>query len=70
MRDLISNDILEIFIKEKATLVSCGFEHCLSLMDNGRVYTWGYGGSGCLGHGDYTSIEAPKMVFVSDVKYA
>ena len=65
MRDLVSNDILNLFTKEKAVLISCGFEHCLCLMSNGDVYTWGYGGSGCLGHGNYESLETPKKVEVN-----
>ena len=42
-------------------------------MGDGQVYTWGYGGSGCLGHGDYESIENPKRIIFPDdiqVKYA
>lgn len=57
-------------MKEKAYIISCGFEHCIVLMSSGSVYTWGYGGSGCLGHGDYESLEYPKRVEIEGVKYA
>jgi alpha-tubulin suppressor-like RCC1 family protein len=56
--------------KEKCQIISCGFEHCIALMDHGRVYTWGYGGSGVLGHSSYQTEESPKMVNgLQQVKY-
>lgn len=33
---------------------------------NGRVFTWGLGASGCLGHGDYETLEEPKEVIIKD----
>jgi alpha-tubulin suppressor-like RCC1 family protein len=39
----------------KVSWLSCGFEHCMAVTKNGKVVTWGYGASGCLGHGDYVS---------------
>lgn len=35
--------------------ISCGFEHCIAVNENGKVFSWGYGASGSLGHGNYTS---------------
>lgn len=51
-------------------MISTGFEHCICLMSSGQVYTWGYGGSGCLGHGDYESLEQPRKVEMDQVRYA
>ena len=42
--------------------VSCGFEHCIALTASGCVVSWGYGASGSLGHGDYTSYTQPKLI--------
>eukprot|EP00474_Spongospora_subterranea_P008941 CRZ09399.1 hypothetical protein [Spongospora subterranea] len=47
--------------------VDCGYYHTAAVSNNGRVYTWGWGGnwySGCggLGHGDTKSVLNPKMV--------
>ena len=42
-------------------MLSCGFEHCIALI-NGQPWSWGYGGSGCLGHGAYETITQPKMI--------
>lgn len=30
--------------------VAAGDEHCCAVSDDGHVYTWGYGGTGALGH--------------------
>ena len=43
-------------------MVSCGFESCISLSENGQVYSWGYGGSGVLGHSDYKTQLNPKKI--------
>jgi alpha-tubulin suppressor-like RCC1 family protein len=42
-------------------MLSCGFEHCVCLID-GAVWSWGFGGSGCLGHGKYETLTTPKKV--------
>lgn len=42
-------------LRRKCEMISCGFEHCLALVD-GQVLSWGYGGSGCLGHSDYNTV--------------
>jgi alpha-tubulin suppressor-like RCC1 family protein len=35
----------------------------------GTVATWGYGASGCLGHGNYTSFTSPKLVQYENNEY-
>ncbi|OMJ85941.1 hypothetical protein SteCoe_12644 [Stentor coeruleus] len=42
--------------------ISCGFEHMAAVTNEGKVMTWGYGGSGCLGHGDTRSYKMPTLV--------
>lgn len=42
--------------------ISCGWGHNVLLTEDGRVYTWGYGESGCLGHGDLNNQLLPKKI--------
>ena len=51
------------------TWVSCGFEHCLALTVFGTVASWGYGASGCLGHGNFISYISPKVVTQLEGKF-
>ncbi|XP_040517342.1 E3 ubiquitin-protein ligase MYCBP2 isoform X31 [Gallus gallus] len=46
----------------RAVQVSCGFHHSVILMENGDVYTFGYGQHGQLGHGDVNSRGCPTLV--------
>ncbi|XP_072332276.1 E3 ubiquitin-protein ligase MYCBP2 isoform X3 [Scyliorhinus torazame] len=46
----------------QAIQVSCGFHHSVILMENGDVYTFGYGQHGQLGHGDVNSRGTPTLV--------
>jgi alpha-tubulin suppressor-like RCC1 family protein len=34
----------------------------------GTVASWGYGASGCLGHGNYVSYRAPKILTIGDMQ--
>ena len=47
---------------KKVVAVSCGATHTAALTDEGRVYTWGGGVSGQLGHGDKQQQLEPKLV--------
>lgn len=64
---LLTSNILRTFVKgiSPVTWLSCGFEHCIAVTKSGSVLTWGYGASGCLGHGDYISLLNPKLVTAS-----
>ncbi|XP_054765931.2 uncharacterized protein LOC129272866 [Lytechinus pictus] len=42
--------------------VSCGSRHTAAVTFDKRLYTWGWGKYGQLGHGDMRSLDTPKMV--------
>jgi hypothetical protein len=42
--------------------VCCGHFHSAALTDDGRVFTWGDGSFGQLGHNNKTTVESPKLV--------
>ena len=50
-------------------MLSCGLDHCLAVTDDGKAVTWGYGGSGVLGHGDYVTYIKPKFVLGGGLKH-
>ena len=50
-----------LLLKQNCELLSCGFEHCIALI-NGQPWSWGFGGSGCLGHGAYETLTEPQIV--------
>mgnify|MGYP001570793448 CR=1 FL=1 len=64
----MSQNILRSFIFTPITWVSCGFEHCAALTIYGTVATWGFGASGCLGHGNYISYTSPKLITNSNLQ--
>jgi alpha-tubulin suppressor-like RCC1 family protein len=55
LNKLLSPHILRSFLTTPVSWISCGFEHCMVLTVYGQVASWGYGASGCLGHGSYIS---------------
>jgi alpha-tubulin suppressor-like RCC1 family protein len=42
--------------------LACGDSHVLAMSDVGRVYSWGIGYYGTLGHGDETTLTTPKLI--------
>ena len=42
--------------------VACGWQHTLCLSQEGRVYSWGYGEEGQLGHDDTEDCLSPKEI--------
>ena len=59
---LFASNPLSDLLKTEMSWVSCGFEHAVALSTMGQVFTWGYGASGALGHGDTNSVFRPKLV--------
>ena len=46
----------------KVVDINCGDEHSALLTEDGKVYTWGYGNDGQLGHKDKTNLNSPKLL--------
>lgn len=44
------------------TSVAAGDSHVLALMGEGRVFSWGCGYYGTLGHGDETNLSLPRLI--------
>lgn len=42
--------------------LSCGSKHMCAITSNFRIYSWGNGGHGRLGHGDTTGTATPKLI--------
>jgi alpha-tubulin suppressor-like RCC1 family protein len=42
--------------------VSCGDLHTLAMKEDGKLYTWGHGAFGALGHGDCKDFLVPTLV--------
>jgi alpha-tubulin suppressor-like RCC1 family protein len=42
--------------------IACGSNHTIALTKDGKVYTWGRGDCGALGHGDQKTSETPTQV--------
>ncbi len=51
-----------VFSRIKISSISCGPYHCGGICDQGRLYTWGEGLAGKLGHGDVQSRAQPTLV--------
>eukprot|EP01120_Amphizonella_sp_Union-15-10_P014342 TRINITY_DN6914_c0_g1_i4.p3 TRINITY_DN6914_c0_g1~~TRINITY_DN6914_c0_g1_i4.p3 ORF type:complete len:122 (-),score=23.23 TRINITY_DN6914_c0_g1_i4:92-457(-) len=39
---------------------------CAAITHDGRLFTWGEGSQGCLGHGDASNVTAPKQLLVEE----
>jgi alpha-tubulin suppressor-like RCC1 family protein len=60
--EIFSGRIVRELGNKNISWISFGFEHCCVLTANGEVWTWGYGASGCLGHGSLLSCAIPAQV--------
>lgn len=47
---------------DKVDRVSCGFRHCIAKTSLGKIYTWGWGLSGQLGHESTMSELSPRFL--------
>jgi len=52
----------------KITQVACGINHTVAVDSNKRVYTWGFGGYGRLGHAEQKDEWRPRLVSQFDRK--
>jgi alpha-tubulin suppressor-like RCC1 family protein len=55
-----STTITNVCIKD----VKCGVNHTIAMDDKGRVFTWGFGGYGRLGHAETKDEMIPRQVKV------
>ena len=53
---------VEAFAGQRVVAVSAGSEHGLALTSDGAVWSWGWGNSGRLGHGDQQNQLLPKKI--------
>ena len=54
--------LVEILRDKNVVKFACGPRHSLALTADGSVYSWGYGGEGQLGHGDYQLQTMPAQI--------
>ena len=54
---------------ELVVSVSCGFKHVVCKTKLGKVYTWGWGKKGQLGHGELEDEYKPRMINFSQVGF-
>lgn len=67
---LLTSKATERLLVNRVQWISCGFEHVAALTDAGDVYSWGYGASGVLGHGETSTVLFPrKVASVEDIVY-
>lgn len=52
---------------EKMATIECGFGHVIAKSSLGKVYTWGWGERGQLGHGRFVNEMAPRIVNFNQV---
>ena len=52
---------------EKMSTIECGFAHVIAKSSLGKVYTWGWGEQGQLGHGKFSNELAPRIVIFNSV---
>ena len=50
------------FHNERVVMAAAGNRHTVALSEAGHVFTWGFGMSGCLGHGDRRSKRVPLKI--------
>ncbi|GMH99708.1 hypothetical protein TrLO_g1754 [Triparma laevis f. longispina] len=62
--DQIDDVVIDRAISNKlcVKVVSCGEDHTLALADTGKVFSWGSGRKGQLGHGDFKNTAFPRCI--------
>ncbi|XP_050428032.1 E3 ubiquitin-protein ligase HERC2 [Adelges cooleyi] len=54
--------IIEALLAKRIFYIACGSAHSAAITSDGKLYTWGQGQYGRLGHGDEVSQCTPKLV--------
>eukprot|EP00743_Colponemidia_sp_Colp-15_P008722 GILK01009499.1.p1 GENE.GILK01009499.1~~GILK01009499.1.p1 ORF type:complete len:421 (-),score=31.77 GILK01009499.1:152-1375(-) len=54
--------LVDALVGHRVCLISAGAYHSAALTDAGRVFSWGAGEYGRLGHGDQQDVGVPKLV--------
>ncbi|RLN98776.1 hypothetical protein BBJ28_00002976 [Nothophytophthora sp. Chile5] len=54
--------VVHALLHKRVVQVACGAQHSFALAEGGDVFSWGYGGSGALGHGLNTLEQAFEAV--------
>lgn len=49
-------------LQKRITGIAAGWSHSLALDHEGRVYSWGFGEEGQLGHGCFDSLSQPQVI--------
>lgn len=58
----------KVQLSERVTSIACGFEHSLVLTESGKMFSWGGGNCGELGHGDAINRDSPThLAYVIDI---
>lgn len=56
---------------DMAVQISCGFKHCIMRNQNGKIFTWGWGERGQLGHENDRNLPFPrKLLFRNSGGYS
>lgn len=53
---------------ERMVEIACGSSHVVLRSSSRRIYTFGSGKEGQLGHGNYFSVESPKQLELAELK--
>ncbi|TYZ60563.1 hypothetical protein PybrP1_006520 [[Pythium] brassicae (nom. inval.)] len=66
----IKPTVVQFFVDndDEIVQVACGWDHSMAISATGRVYTWGSGTNGKLGHGDEENCSVPTLVRAMDGK--
>ena len=59
---MLSTPILKHLINIPLKYISCGYEHIVGLSLDGKIYSWGLGISGCLGHNNLKNYLNPSII--------
>ena len=60
--DMLSIPVLKSLQDLPIKLISCGYEHVVGLTSMGKIYSWGIGSAGCLGHNNHENYELPEAI--------